>query len=777
MKPRKASSSTGIRKTEESLRKESSLLRAIMDSQRSVNIFALDREYRYTEFSRSHKEVIKNIWGVDITVGMNMLEIIKEPTDRVRAKHNFDLSLAGQYLILEEEYGDEARYRTYYENRYSPILEPDGSISGLTVFVIEITKRKQAQESLRQSEKRFRNMFQQISSIAIQGYSPDGTTQYWNKASELLYGYSAEEAVGCNLLDLIIPPEMRPDVARAIQTMIQSGKPIPPGELTLLRKDGSRIPVFSNHTLVKIPGRPDELYCVDIDLTELKQMENQLRLQSGALQAAANAIVITDNKGVILWANSAFTTFTGYSISEVVGKTPAVLKSGKHKQSYYKKLWDTILSGAVWRGELVNRRKDGTFYTEEMTITPLKDKQNNVTHFIAVKQDITERKLIEEKVLQTQRMDSIGTLASGVAHDINNILAPILLASDVLRTIEDPKTRDALVSSINESARRGADIVKQVLTFARGTRGEHVPMQLKTSVEDLCKIIKETFPKNFAVEVSLQPDIHPVRADPTQIHQVLLNLCLNARDAMPDGGTLTISGANMEIDESYSAMVPDAVAGSYSMLSLTDSGTGIPHDVMSKIFEPFFTTKELGKGTGLGLSTVIGIVRSHHGFVVAESEAGRGSTFKIFLPAITEDLTGTLVTAPAHSPRSEGSTLLVVDDESPIVNAISIALKNKGHQVFTAESGGAALALYRKHAKDIQLVLTDVIMPGMDGLQLARELRAISPQLKIIVSTGQASEIQYTELKKLGIQTILRKPYDVDKLLDALHGELHPART
>jgi len=283
---------------------------------------------------------------------------------------------------------------------------------------------------------------------------------------------------------------------------------------------------------------------------------------------------------------------------------------------------------------LTNRRKDGSLYSEEMTITPIKDAEGEIVRFIAVKQDITERKRIEEKLQQTERMESIGRLASGVAHDLNNILTPIILSTDLLRTAEGAATRERLISSIEECAQRGASVVNQVLTFARGVKGERSTLQLNRLVNDMERIMNETFPKNIVIASAIHPDLWPVKGDATQIHQVLLNLCINARDAMPDGGTLLVSTANEAIDENFAAMVPNVKAGDYAVVSISDSGIGIPDEITNKIFDPFFTTKEVGKGTGLGLSTAIGIIRDHGGFVTVESVEGHGSTFKVFLPPL-----------------------------------------------------------------------------------------------------------------------------------------------
>jgi PAS domain S-box-containing protein len=387
----------------------------------------------------------------------------------------------------------------------------------------------------------------------------------------------------------------------------------------------------------------------------------------------------------------------------------------------------------------------------------------------AVMSDITERKQREEKVLRTQRMECIGTLASGVAHDLNNILTPIILSTNILHEFDAPESREALLVTIEECAKRGADIVNQVLTFARGTTGERTPLQLNDLIHDMEKVIRVTFPKNIVILSSVASELWPVKADSAQIHQALLNLCINARDAMPEGGTLHISAKNEEIDEEFAATVPDAKAGAYAILSISDSGTGIPREIINKIFDPFFTTKEVGKGTGLGLSTVMGIVRSHGGFITVESEKGRSTTFKLFLPREKNGTAKKRPLAPMEMPQGNGEVILVVDDELYVAKATSMVLEKNGYKVITAFEGTAALALYREHANKIKVVLTDVMMPGIDGVSLSRALKEIDPQVKIIACTGHATETREVELRALGVNVILSKPYDAKKLVSTLH--------
>ncbi|MEI6560777.1 MAG: PAS domain S-box protein [Verrucomicrobiota bacterium] len=656
------------------------------------------------------------------------------------------------------------------------LLEMADDISFALESFARKAEHKQAEVALHESEM----MLRESQRVAVMGsYILDIPAGLWRSSDTLdtVFGIDASYARTVEGWAALVHPEDREMMGEYFQCEVL-------GKMTFFNKE-YRIVRHADqaerwvHGMGQLEynaqGDPVKMFGTIQDITERKQAEEAMRLQSSALQAAANAIVITDKKGLIQWVNAAFTAVTGYRAAEVIGQNPRLLKSGKQDPEVYKNLWGTVLAGKVWQGEIMNRRKDGSLYTEDMTITPVKDSQGEVTHFISVKQDITQRKQIEEKLMQTERIESIGRLASGVAHDLNNILTPILLSAEMLHATEDATTRECLISSIEECAQRGANVVNQVLTFARGAKGEHVTLQLSRLVEDMEKIITETFPKNLTITSNIPCDLWPINGDSTQIHQVLLNLCINARDAMPEGGALRIAGENVEIDENFAAMVADAKVGDYAVLALSDTGTGIPQEITSKIFDPFFTTKEVGKGTGLGLSTVMGIMHSHGGFVTVESEEGRGSTFKLFLPAATDNIVKQKAQSRNMS-HGRGTMILVVDDEDPIARSTALVLEKNGYKVLAAADGVSALALFKEHADKIKIVITDVMMPEMDGVELTRALKKIKPQVQILASTGHATEARRAELLALGVEKILHKPYDAKKLLETLHEVMKPAR-
>jgi CheY-like chemotaxis protein len=362
-----------------------------------------------------------------------------------------------------------------------------------------------------------------------------------------------------------------------------------------------------------------------------------------------------------------------------------------------------------------------------------------------------------------------------VAHDLNNILVPILMAAPLLRRDMPVEEREKLLAIVESSAERGASIVKQVITFARGADGDRLLLQPIYLVQEIVKIAEETFPKSIAVRTAYPEDLWTIVANPTQLHQVLLNLCINARDAMSTGGTLTLALENFEVDDHYASMTPGAKAGPHVLLQVSDTGIGISRKTIDKIFDPFFTTKELGQGTGLGLSTVIGIVKSHGGFVSVYSEIGRGTTFKVFLPANMSEVAVAQTSEAAPLPPANGELLLIVDDEKSILQAAQALLEDRGYQVLTAADATEALAIFALRRNEIALVLTDLAMPVMDGVALIRTLQKMKPDVRLIASTGRGVQDGHAnEIARLNVCASLTKPYNKNKLLTTLHEALRP---
>ncbi|MFA6288199.1 MAG: response regulator [Opitutaceae bacterium] len=413
-------------------------------------------------------------------------------------------------------------------------------------------------------------------------------------------------------------------------------------------------------------------------------------------------------------------------------------------------------------------RPDGAVRWIRDRAFPVKDGEGGVKRVVGVAEDVTEHRHLEEQLLRTQRMEAIGTLAGGVAHDLNNILAPTLMAADLLRQkVTDPHGLQ-LVDMIEQSMRRGAGIIRQMLVFSRGVGGQRTSVQLRHLLEEIETLVRETFPRDITLCLEVEQDLRPVVADATQIHQVLINLCVNARDAMAGGGTLTVRSGNVMLEPEEVRPHSQSRPGWHVLLSVVDTGCGIPQGIQDRIFEPFFTTKAVGKGTGLGLSSVLGIVRSHGGFVTVKSEPGCGATFNVYLPAQGETSEPAAASAGAALPCGHGELVLVVDDEPIIRETTQDLLEGYGYTVLTAAHGEEALELFKQHQNDVRLVLTDLMMPVMGGAELIRRLRALSGDLPMMVSSGLLETDQRRELAALGVSEILAKPYGVKDILEAV---------
>ena len=507
------------------------------------------------------------------------------------------------------------------------------------------------------------------------------------------------------------------------------------------------------------------------DITERKRNEEQIAEQATFLDKARDAIFVRDLEGKILFWNMGAEHLYGWTRQEVVGR-----KMDELLYTHPKKLeeaYSLTINQGEWNGEFQHFTKDKRELTIESRWTLIRDDKGHPKSILAINTDITERKKLEAQFMRARRMESIGTLAGGIAHDLNNILAPILMSIELLKeTSSDPQSKKIL-ETIEVSAKRGADIVRQVLSFVRGMEGEKIEVQPKHLLKDLESIIKNTFPKDIRLQFSTPNDTWTILGDPTQVHQVLLNLCVNARDAMPNGGTLTVGLENCVLDEQYAAMNLQAKPGRYVAISVTDSGTGMPRNILDKIFDPFFTTKGLTKGTGLGLSTVMAIVKSHEGIINVYSEPGKGTTFRVYLPAMglsSEALEKQI--EPVGPPRGNGETILVVDDEVSILIITSQTLQAFGYRVLTATNGAQAVAVYAEHKNEIAIVLTDMMMPIMDGTTTIHALRGINPTVRIVAASGLASDVGHVRSSGLSVKHFLMKPYTAATLLNTMRAIL-----
>jgi PAS domain S-box-containing protein len=511
----------------------------------------------------------------------------------------------------------------------------------------------------------------------------------------------------------------------------------------------SRAIVDANPAAATFHGWPCEQLTVRRTAEEAQtRLVAALRLQSAALDAAANAMVITDCDGTVVWVNRAFCELTGYAATEAIGKNPRdLVKSGVHDQALYAELWRTIRAGQLWRGELTNRRKDGTLYPEMQTITPVTD-GGVITHFIAIKQDLTEQKALESQFLQSQKMEVVGLLAGGIAHDFNNLLTVIKLTAELaagsLRQ-GDPLRAD--LEEIGRAGDRAASLTRQLLAFSRRQILNPIVLNAGTLVTNMAGMLQRLIGEDIHLTVSVADSLDSVRADHSQVEQVVLNLAVNARDAMPRGGRLALHLANELIDG-----VPHVV------LAVTDTGVGMDEITRRRIFEPFFTTKEPGKGTGLGLSTVYGIVKQSGGTIEVRSEPNAGATFRVCLPSVPD--------APASTPGPRGDpagrevgTLLLVEDEQPLANLTARMLKSAGYTVLSSANGEDALALLDRHEGGIDLMLTDIVMPGISGRELASRAASLRPGMRVLFTSGYTGDAIMRHGMLDDLAHFISKPY------------------
>ena len=649
----------------------------------------------------------------------------------------------------------------------------------LVVIVRDITERKRAEEKLKENEAKLRALFE--GSIYAMGLAKDGITIMVNPAYAKLFGYSKpSEMAGIPIINDIAPEE-RPRLQEFV-SLRSKGEPAPAFyETRGIRRDGS---VFDMAVAVSVYELNGEIYTIGIlrDITERKLAgQFQARLAT-AVEQAAETIVITDICGTILYANPAFEKTTGYTRAEAFGQNPRLLKSGKQDAEFYRRLWETIARGEIWSGHFINRRKDGVLYEEEATISPVRDAAGVIVNYVAVKRNVTREKQLEAQMHQAQKMEAIGQLASGVAHDFNNILGVIIGYSDLLISDLDPDSPlRNFVEEIQAAAGRAAGLTRQLLLFSRKQNVKPVVLDLNDTVKDLDKMLRRLIGENIEMTVAPGEDVGHILADPGHIGQVLMNLVVNARDAMHDSGRLTIVTRNVTLDESRAPAGCGVVPGRYVMLSVSDTGIGMTPEVRARLFEALFTTKPAGKGTGLGLATCQTIVQQSGGCIDVESEAGQGATFKIYFPRVDKPVEA--ATRPARTgplPRGK-ETVLLVEDEPPVRHLAANVLEAQGYTVLRANNGQEALNLVRSHkGLPIRLVVTDIVMPRMGGKMMADWLKTTYPDLKVLFTSGYTDEAIADQGVPGPDVAFLAKPYSPEtltrKVRAMLDNETGPAQ-
>ncbi len=639
----------------------------------------------------------------------------------------------------------------------------DGNLE-VHAVVRDITERKQAEEDLRK-ERDFSSSLIQGSPIFFVAIDASGKTLMMNKAMLSALGYTSDEVVGKDYLSNFVPEADREVLSGIFEKIVKSNESTD-NENRVLTKDGRELLVdWYGRPVFKAKGDFDYFFGLGIDVTEQRLADAKIREQAALIDNAHDAIAVHDMEHHIIYWNKEAERLYGWTAEEATGKNASeLLYKDKEDSPLHIEARKSVIERGEWSGEMQHVTKDGREITVESRWTLMHDNEGKPKSILVINTDITGKKKLEEQFLRAQRIESIGTLAGGIAHDINNVLAPIMLSLELLKEKFPDDESQKLIEILDRSAQRGASLIKQVQSFARGVEGKRIPLQTAHLISEIRQIAKETFPRSIEIRTEIQKDLWTISGDATQLHQVLMNLCVNARDAMPDGGILSISAKNIFIDENFAHINIEARVGRYIVIVVTDTGTGIPPKIIDRMFEPFFTTKEHGKGTGLGLSTALGIVKSHGGFITVYSEVGEGTAFKVYLPAITTTETQKMEEPYRELVTGHGELILVVDDEDQIRDITSSALKTHGYRVLTASNGLEAIALYEQNKEEIKLVLMDMMMPVMDGLEGIQELRKINPELKIIAASGLTERDKLTKAAGT-MNAFLPKPYTTGKLL------------
>jgi PAS domain S-box-containing protein len=619
---------------------------------------------------------------------------------------------------------------------------------------------------LQESEERFRSL-SASAPIGIQQMNADGICLYTNPCWQEMSGLSQEDSLGDGWIQAIHPDD-RASIVEGWNAAVQHQQEFSQ-EFRLLTLQGE-LRWITAHIAPMRSSTGELLGYVSMaqNMTEHKHAEQKIREQAALIDIATDAIFVRDLENRIRFWSQGAERMYGWTNAETLGETTSKLFAKDSSAQLLASLNITLQKG-FWQGELEQITKTGKKIIVASRWTLVRNPPRQADSILIVNTDITEKKQLETQFYHSQRLESLGTLASGIAHDLNNLLTPILAISQLLRLTHqkelDGRSQDML-KILEDSAKRGANLVNQILTFGRGTGGNQVTVHVENLLLEVIKVIEQTFSKSIKIRHHIPHNsLWLVSADPTQLHQVVMNLCVNARDAMPNDGVLTLAAENCCVDVDIAQVNLDAQPGDYVAITVTDTGIGIPSELRDRIFDPFFTTKEPGKGTGLGLSSVLGIVRNHGGFVQVLSEVGEGTQFKVYLPATQET-----ISAPTQSQelmQGNGEFVLSVDDDLAIQQTNQSLLESHRYNLVTANDGVEAIALYAKHQKDISVVLMDLMMPNMDGITAIRTLYKMNPKVKIIATSGLSSNRE--SVLAAGAKVFLPKPYIAEDLLRNVH--------
>ena len=658
--------------------------------------------------------------------------------------------------------------RTQATDPFGYLLKPFKG-SDLRCAIETALYKHQIEMRLRESEQKFRFLYENAPS-PYQSLDESGRVLEVNKTWLDLFGYSRDEVIN-QWFGYFLAPKYQEDSCGGVWGR-ESGGRIQGVELEMVKKDGAPVTVLLDGIVAGDGDGKFKTLHILHDVTDRNKSQVEQKWLATAVEQAAEAIVITAKDGNTQYVNPAFERISGYSLEEVAGKKVSPLESQDYNEAFQRQLWNTLIRGEVWNGRLINRKKDGAVYFEDTTIAPVRDARGEIANFVAVKRDVTREVLLEKELLHAQKMEAVGTLAGGIAHDFNNLLTIILGYSEYLLMDEDiGLSARGDLSKLNQAARKGAELVQSLLTFSRKVEPKLTPINLNHQVEQVKGLLERTIPKNIDISVSSEKGLAIIHADSGQIQQVLMNLAVNAKDAMPNGGKLTIQTSNVVLDEEFCRSHLGAKSGRYAMVSVSDTGHGIDKETLGHIFEPFYTTKGIGRGTGLGLATTYGIVKQHAGYIECESAVGEGATFRVYLPVPDA---GDLEEDIREKPLLQGGaeTVLLVDDEKSIRDLAQKILARAGYSVITASNGQEALELYKREAGRISLVILDLVMPEMTGGQCLEELVRIDPNARVLIASGSSPDNPTTAGLEELAKGFVWKPYNIGQLLLAVRRAL-----
>jgi PAS domain S-box-containing protein len=631
--------------------------------------------------------------------------------------------------------GSIGYYRSTFQGRY----DDEGNLVSMVGTVQDITERRQAEESLAVSEANLLSLLESTDDIIV-SRDRDGRVIAFNKAFASITRnfFGVEARPGIRVSDFMTAEQKAQ--WEDVLTKVMSGE--------AHRHEFSWEFGGSTHhyelalTPIRVGAEIVGTAEFTREITARKRAEAERERLMAAIEQTGEMVIVTDPKGSIQYVNPAFETVTGYSRGETIGRNPRLLKSGEQDEAFYRELWQTIASGRTWQGRIINTRKDGTHYPEEATISPVSDPEGRIVSYVAVKRDISAQRLIEDKLLQAQKMETVGQLAGGVAHDFNNMLQVIISYVEMsLATVKAGQPLFQNLMEIQRAAQRSAEMTGQLLAFARKQTASPKVLDLNESVAGTQKMIQRLIGEEIDLVWMPGHDLWKVKIDPIQLDQILANLAVNARDAIGGVGKVVIGTQKVSLDEAYCAAHAGTVPGDFVVLAVRDDGRGMDRETMSHLFEPFFTTKGPGKGTGLGLATIYGIVKQNNGFIDVSSEPGQGTTFGVYLPRIEGETMSGRTDADVAASRRGTETLLVVEDEPAILALALQSLTPLGYTVLTASSPHEAMRKSRELSGQIHLLITDVVMPQMNGRQLVERLRAARPGLKCLFMSGYTADV------------------------------------